>query len=227
MEHLTHSDDTPSEPPRGQGQRHRCALAGPRPRGRLGRRRAEPDPHRARQAPDARARPRRRGGDLLRAVGQRALVARGRDARGACGRLPRLPAGCGRAHASSRWTSPWTCSRSASGARRSSRICRARACSGPGPPGSTTPSRPGTRGSSEVQAGRAADAGAASRRGPAWIVHRDDVPAKIEERPGRSFAERPLGAAAGSRTTGLQHVTIAPARTAGRGTVTPPTRSCS
>ena len=42
--------------------------------------------------PDARARPRRRGGDLLRARGQRAVVAGGGDARGARGRLPRLPA---------------------------------------------------------------------------------------------------------------------------------------
>jgi len=47
---------------------------------------------------------------------------------------------------------------------------------------------------------------------PAWIVHRDDVPPRTKERPGRSFAERPLSAAAGSRTTGLQHVTLAPGK---------------
>ena len=46
---------------------------------------------------------------------------------------------------------------------------------------------------------------------PAWIVHRDDVPAKTEGATGPELCRaRRLGAAAGSRTTGLRHVTIAP-----------------
>jgi uncharacterized cupin superfamily protein len=47
---------------------------------------------------------------------------------------------------------------------------------------------------------------------PPWIVHRDGVPAETVERPGRAFVMRPLGVAAGSRTTGLQHVAIAPGK---------------
>jgi uncharacterized cupin superfamily protein len=44
---------------------------------------------------------------------------------------------------------------------------------------------------------------------PTWIVHRDDVPATAEERPGRSYVSRRLGVAAGGLTTGLRHVVIA------------------
>jgi uncharacterized cupin superfamily protein len=44
---------------------------------------------------------------------------------------------------------------------------------------------------------------------PAWIVHRDDVPATVVERPGRSYVSRRLGVAAGGRTSGLRHVVIA------------------
>jgi uncharacterized cupin superfamily protein len=50
---------------------------------------------------------------------------------------------------------------------------------------------------------------AASPR-PPWIVHRDAVEATPFERPGRSFASRRLGVAAGGRTSGLRHMTIAP-----------------
>jgi uncharacterized cupin superfamily protein len=45
---------------------------------------------------------------------------------------------------------------------------------------------------------------------PDWIVHRDDAPVEVKQRPGRNFVMRLLGQAAGARTTGLQHVTIAP-----------------
>ena len=138
---------------RGRGQRHRCALAGSRPRGRLGRRRAQPAAPRARPAADARTRPRRRGGDLLRALGQRPLVAGGRDAPRARGDCLVYRPDAARTR-SSPATSPWTCWRSASAGRRSSHICRVRASSGPGPPGSTTPSRPDTRLSARPMPGR-------------------------------------------------------------------------
>ena len=45
---------------------------------------------------------------------------------------------------------------------------------------------------------------------PPWIVHRDDAPDDAKDRPGRKYVRRLLGGAAGARTTGLQHVTIAP-----------------
>jgi uncharacterized cupin superfamily protein len=45
---------------------------------------------------------------------------------------------------------------------------------------------------------------------PDWIVHRDDAPVDVKERPGRNYVRRLLGSAAGARTSGLQHVTIAP-----------------
>jgi uncharacterized cupin superfamily protein len=47
---------------------------------------------------------------------------------------------------------------------------------------------------------------------PAWIVHRDDAPVVTIERPGRQYTMRLLGEAAGGRTTGLQHVSIAPGK---------------
>lgn len=45
---------------------------------------------------------------------------------------------------------------------------------------------------------------------PPWIVHRDDVPGRELERPGRQIVTRVLAAAAGAATTGLNHVAIAP-----------------
>jgi uncharacterized cupin superfamily protein len=45
---------------------------------------------------------------------------------------------------------------------------------------------------------------------PSWIVHRADAPVVTLERPGRRYTRRLLSAAAGARTTGLQHVAIAP-----------------
>jgi uncharacterized cupin superfamily protein len=63
----------------------------------------------------------------------------------------------------------------------------------------------------EVEAGRLPMPKEVSSR-PPWIVHRDDVPVRTTERPGRSFAGRALGEAAGSRTTGVQHVAIAPGK---------------
>jgi uncharacterized cupin superfamily protein len=45
---------------------------------------------------------------------------------------------------------------------------------------------------------------------PAWIVHRDAVEAVEVDRPGRSYVARRLGVAAGGRSSGLRHVTIAP-----------------
>jgi uncharacterized cupin superfamily protein len=47
---------------------------------------------------------------------------------------------------------------------------------------------------------------------PSWIVHRDDAPAETADRPGRQYTRRLIGRAAGARTTGLQHVSIAPGR---------------
>jgi uncharacterized cupin superfamily protein len=45
---------------------------------------------------------------------------------------------------------------------------------------------------------------------PGWIVHRDDVEPRDEERPGRSYRSRRLGVAVGARTSGMRHMTIAP-----------------
>jgi uncharacterized cupin superfamily protein len=50
---------------------------------------------------------------------------------------------------------------------------------------------------------------AASAR-PAWIVHRDAVEARHEQRPGRDYRSRRLGVAGGGVTSGLRHVAIAP-----------------
>jgi len=61
----------------------------------------------------------------------------------------------------------------------------------------------------EVEAGRLPMPEKVSPR-PSWIVHRDDVPEVTTERPGRHYRRRLLGIAAGARTTGLQHVVIAP-----------------
>jgi uncharacterized cupin superfamily protein len=61
----------------------------------------------------------------------------------------------------------------------------------------------------EVEAGRLPMPEEVSSR-PAWIVHRDDVPGRKLERPGRRAVYRRLGAAAGARTTGLNHIAIAP-----------------
>jgi uncharacterized cupin superfamily protein len=63
----------------------------------------------------------------------------------------------------------------------------------------------------EAEAGRLPLPKAVSPR-PEWIVQRDEVPAITTERPGRSYTRRLLGVAAGARTTGLQHVAIAPGR---------------
>ena len=63
----------------------------------------------------------------------------------------------------------------------------------------------------EVKAGRLPMPEPVSPR-PSWIVHRDDVTEVTIERPGRLYTRRLLGAAAGGRTTGLQHVVIAPDR---------------
>jgi uncharacterized cupin superfamily protein len=45
---------------------------------------------------------------------------------------------------------------------------------------------------------------------PQWLVPREDAPAVETERPGRRYMRRLLGRAAGARSTGLQHVVIAP-----------------
>jgi uncharacterized cupin superfamily protein len=45
---------------------------------------------------------------------------------------------------------------------------------------------------------------------PPWIVHRDDVAPVEVERAGRRYAARRLGVAAGGRTSGLRHMSIAP-----------------
>jgi len=45
---------------------------------------------------------------------------------------------------------------------------------------------------------------------PGWIVHRDAVAAVEVDRPGRRYAARRLGVAAGARSSGLRHVTITP-----------------
>ena len=145
-------------------------------------------------------------------VGPRALVARGGDARGARGRLPRLPAGRRARTRSSPATSRWTCSRSASGARWSSRICRVPACSGPGPRGSTTRSRPGTRGTARGPGRARSRCPRTSRPARPGSCTATTCPRRrTSDRAGASPSAR-LGAAAGSRTTGLQHVTIAPGK---------------
>jgi uncharacterized cupin superfamily protein len=61
----------------------------------------------------------------------------------------------------------------------------------------------------EAKAGKLPLPEAVSPR-PSWIVHRDDVAPREEERPGRSYRSRRLGVAVGACTTGLRHMTIAP-----------------
>jgi uncharacterized cupin superfamily protein len=61
----------------------------------------------------------------------------------------------------------------------------------------------------EAEAGPLPMPRAASPR-PEWIVHRDDAPVVETDRPGRVYTRRLLGESAGARTTGLQHVVIAP-----------------
>jgi uncharacterized cupin superfamily protein len=63
----------------------------------------------------------------------------------------------------------------------------------------------------EHKAGRLPMPKAASPR-PSWIVHRDDAPVAGVDRPGRQFTSRLLSEAGGSRTSGLNHVVIAPER---------------
>ena len=60
----------------------------------------------------------------------------------------------------------------------------------------------------EVKAGRLPLPKEVSPR-PAWIVHRDAVSGRELDRSGRRAVFRRLGAAAGARTTGLNHIAIA------------------
>ena len=178
--------------------------------------------------PDARARPRRRGGDLLRA--RRAAGSRGaRGRRTRCVRATASSTGRTRARTrSSRCGEPLDVL--AFGERRPAELAHLPRAGvlWAGPAWVDDAVAAGHPWEREVEAGPPADARAASRRGPAWIVHRDDVPAKTKERPGRSFAERRLGVPRRARARPACSTSRSrPARTAGRGTVTPPTRSCS
>ena len=126
------------------------------------------------------------------------------------GRLPRLPAGRGRAHAGRRRRAAGRARVRRAAAGRARHLPRARRALG----GAVLGRRRG-RGRASLAArgrGRAAAAcpNAVSPR-PDWIVHRDDVAREAIERPGRSYRRAPPGRRRRVRARpACSHVAIAP-----------------
>ena len=214
--------------PGGRGQRHRRALAGPRPR----------QPARSTSAstgsassPASGRRPRtttarrRRSSTCSRASGLSWRAGETHEVRR--GRLPRLPARARRAHADRRRRARWTCSRSASAGRPSSATCRARACSGRARPGPTTPRPRAIRSQREAKAGQLPLPRGLAAAGLDRAPRRRRGAATSSGRAG-SYRSRRLGVAArGAHERPAAHDDRSGRCTATRGTATAPRRSCS